>query len=54
MLSSDIFVYVNRGTENECKLRVLGIADAESTVLSDNGSYYLPGDKLNVVLCIQL
>ena len=45
---SDIFVYVNRGTENECKLRVLGIADAESTVLSDNGSYYLPGDKLNV------
>ena len=45
---SDIFVYVNRGTETECKLRVLGIADAESTVLSDNGSYYLPGDKLNV------
>ena len=46
---SDIFVYVNRGTENECKLRVLGIADAESTmILSDNGSYYLPGDKLNV------
>ena len=48
IVHSDIFVYVNRGTDTECKLRVLGIADAESTVLSDNGSYYLPGDKLNV------
>ena len=45
---ADMFVYVNRGETNECKLRVLGIADAKSTVLSDTGSYYLPGDKLNV------
>ena len=45
---SDVFVYVNRGATNELKLRVLGIADAKSTVLSDTGSYYLPGDKLNV------
>lgn len=45
---ADMFVYVNYGTSTECKLRVLGIADAKSTVLSDTGSYYLPGDKLNV------
>ena len=45
---SDIFVYVNQGASNEIKLRVLGIADAKSTVLNDTGSYYLPGDKLNV------
>ena len=45
---SEIFVYVNRGLENEIKMRVLGIADAKSTVLTNTGSYYLPGDKLNV------
>jgi len=45
---SDIFVYVNRGQDNEVKLRVLGIAEAGTTVLEDSGSYYLPGDKLNV------
>ena len=45
---SEIFVYVNRGQSTEIKMRVLGIADAKSTVLTDTGSYYLPGDKLNV------
>ena len=45
---SDIFVYVNRGLTTEVKLRVLGIAEAGTTVLEDSGSYYLPGDKLNV------
>ena len=29
-------------------MRVLGIAEAGTTVLEDSGSYYLPGDKLNV------
>ena len=29
-------------------MRVLGIAEAGSTVLDDTGSYYLPGDKLKV------
>ena len=45
---SDIFVYVNQGTSNECKLRVLGIAEAGTTILEDTGSYYLQGDKLKV------
>lgn len=48
VIYADMFVYVNYGTSTQCKLRVLGIADAKSTVLSDTGSYYLPGDKLNV------
>ena len=48
VIYSQIFVYVNRGLPTEIKMRVLGIADAKSTVLTDTGSYYLPGDKLNV------
>ena len=47
-IHSDIFVWVNKGQSNEVKLRVLGIAEAGTTVLEDTGSYYLPGDKLNV------
>ena len=47
-IHSDIFVWVNKGTDTEVKLRVLGIAEAGTTVLEDTGSYYLPGDKLNV------
>ena len=45
---SDIFCYINRGLDTEVKLRVLGIAEATGTVLTDTGSYYLPSDKLNV------
>ena len=45
---SDIFVYVNKDTPTECKLRVLGIAEAGTTILEDTGSYYLQGDKLKV------
>jgi len=45
---SDIFVYTNKGTDTECKLRVLGIAEAGTTILDNTGSYYLPGDKLKV------
>lgn len=45
---SNIYVYTNKGTAIECKLRVLGIAEAGTTVLSNTGSYYLPGDKLKV------
>jgi len=45
---SNIFVYTNKGTDRECKLRILGIAEAGTTVLDDTGSYYLPGDKLKV------
>ena len=45
---SDIFCYINKGLDNEVKLRILGIAEANGTVLNDTGSYYLAGDKLNV------
>ena len=48
IIFSDIFVYVNQGTSTECKLRVLGIAEAGTTILNDTGSYYLKGDKLKV------
>ena len=48
IIQSDIFVYVNRGTSTECALRILGIAEAGTTVLNDTGSYYLGGDKLKV------
>ena len=48
VVQSDIFVYVNKGTAQECKMRVLGIAEAGTTVLNDTGSYYLQGDKLKV------
>ena len=47
-ITSNIFIYANRGTSTEVKMRVLGIAEAGSTVLDDTGSYYLPGDKLKV------
>ena len=47
-IESDIFCYVNKGTTKEVKLRVLGIAEANGTVLTDTGSYYLAGDKLSV------
>ena len=48
LVYSDIYIYVDRGLATECKLRVLGIAEAGSTILDDTGSYYLEGDKLTV------
>tara|TARA_A200000113_G_scaffold226021_1_gene249552 strand:- start:21434 stop:43285 length:21852 start_codon:yes stop_codon:yes gene_type:complete len=48
IVQSDIFVYTNRGTAQECKLRILGIAEAGTTILDDTGSYYIKGDKLKV------
>jgi len=47
-ISSNIFIYANFGQTNQVKMRVLGIAEAAGTILDDTGSYYLPGDKLNV------
>ena len=38
IVQSDIFVYTNRGTAQECKLRILGIAEAGTTILDDTGS----------------
>jgi hypothetical protein len=47
-VSSNFTVYINRGTTQEVVLNVVGIVDAQQTVLTDTGSYYLPGDKLTV------
>ena len=47
-VASNFTVYVNRGTPQEVVLNVVGIVDAQQTVLTDTGSYYLPGDKLAV------
>jgi len=47
-ITSDIFLYANAGTPNQVKLKVVGIAEAATTELTNSGSYYLPGDKLNV------
>ena len=45
---SNFFVYVNRDTTDEVVLSVLGIVEANKTVLTDDGRYYLPGDKLTI------
>lgn len=47
-VTSNFKVYINRGSDNEVVLNILGIVDAEQTVLTDSGNYYLPGDKLTV------
>ena len=47
-VQSNFRVFVNRGTTEEVVLNIVGIVDAEETILSDNGAYYLPGDKLSV------
>lgn len=47
-ITSDIFLYANAGTSSQVKLKVVGIAEAGTTVLTNSGSYYLPGDKLSV------
>jgi hypothetical protein len=46
--SSNFYVYVNKGTNQEVVLSVLGIVEANKTILLDDGRYYLEGDKLNV------
>ena len=45
---SNFFVYVNKDTADEVVLSVLGIVEANKTVLTDDGRYYLPGDKLTI------
>jgi len=47
-VASNFTVFVNKGTPQEVVLNVVGIVDAQQTVLTDTGSYYLPGDKLTV------
>ena len=38
---------INKGTPQEVVMKIVGIVDAQQTNLTDTGSYYLPGDKLN-------
>ena len=47
-VNSNFYVYVNYGLETEVLSRVVGIIKAENTTLTDDGTYYLPGDKLTV------
>ena len=47
-VSSDILLYANFGTDDEVVIKIVGIAEATGTILSNSGSYYLPGDKLSV------
>ena len=47
-VQSDTFAYINKGTAQEVKIQIVGIVEAEQTVLTDDGSYYLTGDKLTV------
>ena len=47
-VSSNFTVYINKDTAEEVVMNIVGIVDAQQTVLTDTGSYYLPGDKLSV------
>ena len=47
-VTSNLLVYINKGTTQEVVLSVVGIVDAQQTTLTDTGSYYLKGDKLTV------
>ena len=47
-VSSNFYIYANRGTDREVVLSILGIVDANQTTLLDDGSYYLSGDKLSI------
>ncbi len=46
--TSNFYVYANQGTTDEVILSVLGIVESGNTQLTDESSYYLPGDKLSV------
>ena len=47
-ITSNLQVFVNKGTPQEVVLNIVGIIDAQQTTLTDTGSYYLSGDKLSV------
>ena len=47
-VTSNLVVYVNKGTSEEVVLNIVGIVDAQQTTLTNTGSYYLSGDKLTV------
>ena len=47
-ITSNFTVFLNKGTPQEVVMNIVGIVDAQQTILTDTGSYYLPGDKLTV------
>ena len=47
-VTSNFTIFLNKGTAQEVVMNIVGIVDAQQTVLTDTGSYYLPGDKLTV------
>ena len=47
-VTSNFKVYLNRGTDQEVVMDIVGIVDAQQTTLTNTGSYYLPGDKLSI------
>ena len=40
-VTSNLVVYVNKGTSQEVVMNIVGIVDAQQTTLTDTGSYYL-------------
>ena len=46
-VTSNFYVYVNYNQDTQITIKVVGIVKAENTTLTDDGSYYLPGDKFN-------
>ena len=47
-VTSNFYIKSNEGTAQEVVLLVLGIVESNNTQLTDESSYYLPGDKLTV------
>ena len=47
-VTSNFYVYVNYNQTTQITIKVVGIVKAENTTLTNDGSYYLPGDKLTV------
>jgi len=47
-VTSNFYAYVNYGLPTQVTVNVVGIIKAENTTLTDDGTYYLPGDKLTV------
>lgn len=48
IISSNFYIRANPGTQNEVVMSVLGIVESNNTTLTDESSYYLPGDKLSI------
>ena len=47
-ITSNFYIKANPNTSNEVVMSVLGIVESNETRLTDESSYYLPGDKLTI------